>query len=52
MNNDGEKQLIEIELASDIAEKLLLRADSMGLTDSEYVECILGHHVAEELEEA
>jgi len=38
-------QAIDVELSLGMVDEVFARADSMGLTVSEYVVCVLGQHV-------
>ena len=42
---EGNMQTIEVEVSLGMANKLSARAESMGLTESEYIVCVLGQHV-------
>ena len=45
MFNESEIQGIDVDISSGMLEELTLRANSMGLTASEYAGCVMGQHV-------
>lgn len=45
MFNEAEKKVVEVEISSSMVEELTFRANSMGLTASEYAGCVMGQHM-------
>jgi hypothetical protein len=45
---EDKRTSIELEISVETVEELTTRSESMGLTASEYIVCVIGQHVAAE----